>query len=302
MSKAKILLAEDSSSIAQHIVRILTSQDFDVTVTEDGLAAWEVLASGARFDTIVLDREMPRMNGMELLRRVKSSPHLAQIPVIMETTRDDEESIREGLAEGAYYYLTKPFVPAVLLSVVKAAVAQHRDHLALFEGVRKAERPFEFMQRGSFRFRTLEDGRLLANSLARACPEPEKSVLGLQELMANAVEHGNLGITYEEKTELLMNGAWGDEILRRLETPTGQARQVTVDFIRTEEDIRITVQDQGKGFKWEKYVDFDASRAFDNHGRGIAMARALSFNELRYAGNGNTVTARIYLNSNPKPG
>ena len=296
MSKAHILLAEDSRSIAQHIVRILSAQDFEVTVAEDGQAAWEILAGGAHFETIVLDREMPRMDGMELLRRIKTSPHLAQIPVVMETTRDDEESIREGLAEGAYYYLTKPFVPAVLLSVVTAALGQYREHLALQAGVRDAERPFEFLDSGTFRFRTLEDGRLLANSLARACPEPERSVMGLQELIVNAVEHGNLGIRYEEKTDLLMSGRWLEEVSRRLQTPDGLQRQVQVSFERRIQDIRITVQDEGAGFNWQKYVDFDAARAFDNHGRGIAMARTLSFDAVQYSGNGNTVTATLKRN------
>ncbi len=291
MSKARILLAEDSRSIAQHIVRILSTQDFEVCAAEDGLAAWEILATGAQFETIVLDREMPRMDGMELLRRIKATPHLAPIPVVMQTTRDDEESIREGLAEGAYYYLTKPFVPAVLLSVVSAAVHQRRDYLALQEGVRQAGRPFEFLETGRFRFRTLEDGRLLANSLARAFPEAERSVLGLQELMVNAVEHGNLGISYEDKTELVMNGRWLEEVNRRLEAPEGLCRQVRVAFERTGEAVQVTVADEGAGFNWQKYVDFDARRAFDSHGRGIAMARTLSFDEVRYSGNGNTVTA-----------
>lgn len=64
------------------------------------------------------------------------------------------------------------------------------------------------MQEGRFRFQTLEDARVLATHLARTCPEPERAVQGLQELMVNAVEHGNLGICYAEKGRYVLAGTW----------------------------------------------------------------------------------------------
>lgn len=106
MAKARILLAEDSRSVAQFIAGVLGSTDFDVTAVEDGQAAWEVLtASGGDFEALVLDWEMPRMNGIDLLRRVKASPRFSLVPVIMATTFSDAASIKTGLAAGAYYYL-----------------------------------------------------------------------------------------------------------------------------------------------------------------------------------------------------
>lgn len=298
MTQARILLAEDSRSVAQFIAGVLGAKNFEVTAAEDGQAAWEVLTASDRdFEALVLDWEMPRMNGIELLRRVKASPRFSQIPVVMATTFSDAASIKTGLAAGAYYYLTKPLVAEVLASVVQAAVGQYREYRSLREGVRQAERPFEFLDSGVFRFRTLDEGRLLANLLARACPEPESSVIGLQELILNAIEHGNLGIGYAEKSMLLVDGTWLDEIERRLDTPAHRDKRVTVRFERNSTAIEITVQDEGQGFDWKGYLDFDANRAFDNHGRGIAMARTLSFSALRYVGNGNTVAATIALPS-----
>lgn len=294
MNKSRLLLVEDSRTVALQTARILSAQGFDITVAEDGMAGWEILMAGdAAFDAILLDREMPRMNGMELLRRVKALPRLSQVPVIMVTSVSDNDSIREGLAQGAYYYVTKPFLPDMLVSIVNAAVGQYSEYRALQESVRQAERPFELMESGSFRFRLIEDGRKLANSLARACPHPEKAVFGLQELMVNAIEHGNLAITYQEKTRLLVAGAWEDEVHRRLESPQCRDKHVAVHFERRPDAVTITVRDEGDGFDWQRYVDFDAERAFDNHGRGIAMARALSFDSLQYVGNGNTVVATI---------
>lgn len=294
-----ILLVEDEPILATIIEDALSSEDHRVTLAEDGQAAWEMLEAEfektgrTQFETILLDREMPRMGGMALLRKLKSSPRYNQIPVIMETADSDAQSVREGLDEGAYYYLTKPFQPELMLSIVQAAVQQFRDHQELQENARRAERPFAFMEQGVFRFRTLEDGRMLANFFARACPEPGKTVLGLQELLVNAVEHGNLGITYADKTRLMMQGNWQEEVDKRIAQPEYAARQVEVLFERNKDEIRFTIRDQGVGFEWKKYLDFDPERAFDPHGRGIAMARRMSFVRVEYQGNGNTVVAAL---------
>ena len=118
-------------------------------------------------------------------------------------------------------------------------------------------------------------------------------VLGLQELLTNAVEHGNLGISYADKTRLVLENRWADEVERRLAQPGWGRRTVTVTLSREAGDITLTIQDEGDGFDWRKYLEFDPERAFDPHGRGIAMARMMSFDALDYQGNGNTVVVKI---------
>ena len=99
-------------------------------IAEDGLAAWKLLEEGETgFAAILLDRLMPRMDGIELLGKIKATPALEQIPIIMVTATSDPASIQEGLDAGVYYYLIKPFEPKVLLSIVKAAVEQYHDYL-----------------------------------------------------------------------------------------------------------------------------------------------------------------------------
>lgn len=294
MMKPHVLLAEDEEVIADIIRDQLEGDGFRVTVSSDGLEAWQRLHEDCPgYDVVLLDRGLPGMDGLELLRRLKGDPALARVPVIMETAQSDEHSIREGLGAGAYYYLTKPIQPDVLLAVVRAALEQARELNGLQESVRQAERPLVLLRHGSFRFRDLEEGRLLADYLARACPQPERVVQGLQELLVNAVEHGNLGIRYEEKSRLILEGAWHDEVLRRLDMPEYSAREVEVDFLRGPERLQFTIRDQGQGFDWRGYLDFAPERAFDLHGRGIAMAAKLSFDGLEYQGNGNTVLAWV---------
>lgn len=292
----RILLAEDEEIISIIIQDLLGDAGMQVDVCANGLEAWERLQAGPKaYDAILLDREMPEVDGMELLRRIKKNPLLATIPVIMETAQGDEASIREGLDEGAYYYLTKPFQPSVLLAVVNAALEQNREHQEMVDSVRRVERPLALMCSGSFRFFDLEEGRLLANYLAIACPDPERTIQGLQELLINAVEHGNLGITYEVKSELVRDGRWQDEIRRRLALPENRDRFVEVKFLRERRALKFVITDQGEGFDWHEYLEFSPERAFDLHGRGIAMAGKLSFDALEYQGTGNTVVATVDL-------
>lgn len=291
---ARILLAEDESVIASIMQEILEASDCMIDVCPDGLAAWEHLQQDAPgYDVILLDYEMPRMNGMELLRTLKKDPRYTAIPVIMVTGNNDHDSIREGLHEGACYYLTKPFQPQVLRAVVQAALQQSRERQELIASVRRAERPLAFLKSGTFHFRDLEAGRLLANYLARACPEPERVIQGLQDLLVNAVEHGNLEISYADKSRLIREDRWQQEVDHRLQLPQYKDRYVEIQFLRQPDFLQFTIVDQGAGFDWQNYLDFSPERAFDLHGRGIAMARKMSFDTLAYQGKGNAVIASV---------
>lgn len=291
-----ILLAEDEEIIAIIIQDLLGAQGYQVTACNDGLAAWNQLQAAPKaYDVVLLDRGLPGLDGMEVLRRIKAEPTLAHIPVIMETAQGDQDSIREGLSQGAYYYLTKPFQPDVMVAVVKAALQQGQELREMVDSVRRSERPLALMYNGTFRFRDLEESRLLANYLARTCPEPGRAIQGLQELLINAVEHGNLGISYEEKGDLVLQGTWQDEVQRRLHLPEYRERYVEVRFERSDESLRFTIQDQGEGFAWTDYLEFSPDRAFDLHGRGIAMASKLSLDTVEYQGRGNVVVATVNL-------
>ena len=147
--------------------------------------------------------------------------------------------------------------------------------------------------RGSFHYSTLDEAHALAEFLGKACPDPQRATQGLLELFVNAVEHGNLGITYAEKGELVMRGEWQQEVDRRLRQAEYVGRRVEVDCERHATHLRITIRDQGQGFDWSGYLDFDPERAFHLHGRGIAMARRMCFEHLEYQGSGNVVVVEV---------
>ena len=78
--------------------------------------------------------------------------------------------------------------------------------------------------------------------------------MGLTELLVNAVEHGNLGITYAEKKNLRLNGGWEEEIIRRRALPECRDRRVIVTLERTPEAFKFSVTDEGKGFDTTKFL------------------------------------------------
>jgi hypothetical protein len=146
---------------------------------------------------------------------------------------------------------------------------------------------------GCFRFRSLQDANHLAEFFAQACPNPHLAIVGISELLINAIEHGNLGIDSEEKAILQHNNNWLSEIERRLALPEYQHKYAEVEFTRTDTEIHLKVTDQGKGFDWQQY--HAPTDPFSTHGRGILMAKKLVFKRLEYSGIGNVVTGVIAL-------
>jgi anti-sigma regulatory factor (Ser/Thr protein kinase) len=151
------------------------------------------------------------------------------------------------------------------------------------------------LSHGFFRLRQMTEANLLAEYIASQCPNPRLVTVGISELIINAIEHGNLGITFDEKSELQSNNTWISEIERRLNLPENQTKFVEVEYTRTDTEIKITIIDQGKGFDWKKFEPSPEGQAPKSHGRGIFLAKNLSFKELYYSGSGNVVTCVIAL-------
>jgi len=279
------------------IEEFLAEEAVDLDTFTDPVAAWTHLqAHASDYSLVVLDRMMPGLDGLDFLRRMKADPRFASIPVIMQTAAAEPEQVREGLEAGAYYYLTKPYEPDALISIVRAALEDRRGRENLRHMAARFEEAHKLLTTAEYRFVTLADIANLVPVLAGLCPAPDVAAAGLSDLMVNAVEHGNLGITYKEKAQLKWDGNWEHEITRRLLLPDYAGRAATVKVERKEDVLQFTIADDGEGFAWEKYLDFDPERAFDPNGRGIAMARAMIFSSLEYQGKGNVVVASITLN------
>ncbi|MBN1219703.1 MAG: response regulator [Anaerolineae bacterium] len=117
--KASILIVEDSPPQALKLKVALENSGCQVYWTETGQGGLDI-AQQEQFDLIILDIELPDINGFEVCKQLKANPKLADIPVVMLTTHDHAEDVLNGLEVGAVDYIPKDaFAEAVLLETIK---------------------------------------------------------------------------------------------------------------------------------------------------------------------------------------
>lgn len=110
----RILLVDDSPTIRRMVAAsFLSTPGVETAEAASGLHALEVLTTSP-VDLMILDLNMPDMHGVEVLRFVRAHERYRALPIIVLTTRGDDESRTLALREGATRYMTKPFVPAAL--------------------------------------------------------------------------------------------------------------------------------------------------------------------------------------------
>lgn len=291
---SRLLLVDDDPINLAILEDAIQAGGYDTVSVDSAVEGLKKLqADPNAFSAVLLDRVMPVMDGIAMLRAIKSDSRLHKLPVILQTAASDPQEIIEGLEAGAYYYITKPYDTALLLPVVHAAVGELEERKRLTTELEKISHALKFLRRGEFEARTLDDARTLAIALAGAFPDSTRVVTGLTELLVNAVEHGNAGITYEDKSMLLSSGSWKVEVERRLALKHNAAKRVKVSMDTTGSGIEILIRDEGAGFDWKNYLNFSSERACDAHGRGIAMSRLISFDHMEYRGCGNEVLVRV---------
>jgi chemosensory pili system protein ChpA (sensor histidine kinase/response regulator) len=118
----QILAIDDSYTIRQLLSLSLQRARYRVETAKDGQEALEKLEGGMDCDLAIVDIEMPRMDGFEFLRRVKSNPSFANIPVAMLTSRSGAKHRQLAMELGACYYFTKPYNEAQLLEAIAKIV------------------------------------------------------------------------------------------------------------------------------------------------------------------------------------
>jgi two-component system sensor histidine kinase and response regulator WspE len=126
--RKRVLVVDDSFTVRELERKLLDHHGYEVEVAVDGMDGWNALRNG-RFDLVVSDIDMPRMDGIELVRRIRQDPGLNSMPVMILSYKDREEDRQRGLDAGADYYLTKgsfesdALIEAVIDLIGEAAVA-----------------------------------------------------------------------------------------------------------------------------------------------------------------------------------
>ncbi len=106
--RKRVLVVDDSLTVRELERKLLGNWGYDVEIAVDGMDGWNVLRAGYdRFDLVLSDIDMPRMDGIEFVGLIKRDPNLKAIPVMIVSYKDREEDRRRGLEAGADYYLVK---------------------------------------------------------------------------------------------------------------------------------------------------------------------------------------------------
>lgn len=284
----KVLYVEDEQTTRDTIELVLRRLGYEVAVAGDGEAGFRLYKS-FKPDLIISDIQMPVMDGLQLLKKVrKEDPYVL---FVMASSLDASSFTLEALRLRANDYLVKPLnfkeLGTMLGKYDDILSSRNRDREVLGMIFRR-----DLGMRIDNRFDLVSKivDRLMLETESGLAPQDRMGIhLGLVEMLTNAIEHGNLQITYEEKTEALEGPpqAWKD--LMESRSRTFADRQVILEFKMDLTRMEWIITDQGPGFNWQELPDpNDPENLLASHGRGIMLTR-LQFDEITYLEKGNKV-------------
>lgn len=290
-----LLVVDNNQEAVQYLKNLLADSPYNIESIQDGESGFNLLLQAPEhFAAVILGQDILNINGIRLLHKINSCSSLKIIPVILEASSGTIEEMELCIRAGARYYIPKPIDKSMLPALIDTAIRDQERYKSAEQATWHAK-PLNTLISATFKIQTLEDAQNLATLLANECPNPRLAAVGISEILINAIEHGNLNISYHEKTKLHETAEWLAEIERRLALPENKDKVVLVQFNKNPGHINIRITDAGQGFDWRQFQNLDSKRVFDNHGRGIIMARSLSFENMIYHGNGNDVECIIPL-------
>ena len=122
----KILVADDSSTMRRIIKNTLNRLGYeDVLEGNDGIEAWELLDANPTCNIILTDWNMPNMNGLDFVKKVRADDRFQTVPIVMITTEGGKMEVVTALKAGVNNYIVKPFTPQVLKQKLEDLFATH---------------------------------------------------------------------------------------------------------------------------------------------------------------------------------
>lgn len=119
----KLVVVDDSSTMRRIIKNTLSRLGYeDVLEGEDGLQGWNALNLNPDVDMLITDWNMPEMNGLELVKKVRADSRFTDLPIIMVTTEGGKAEVITALKAGVNNYIVKPFTPQVLKEKLSAVL------------------------------------------------------------------------------------------------------------------------------------------------------------------------------------
>ncbi len=291
----RILIVDDEQSILDTMAEAIRILDYSVITASNGEDAWKKFEE-EKPDIVVTDVRMPHRDGLSLTTQIKA--HCPFCPVIVVTGFGSEQAAVAALKAGASDFLVKPFQLNDLRHAVDRASSLIREKWSeeyvapIIVDVQSTIVIENYPERlGSVVNLVL---RTLMGCLS------DKELLGLrvalQELLINAIEHGNLNISPEEKSEALLNDTYEQLLFERREHPEYRQRRVrlSVSHHVAKGKVSFRISDEGNGFDWGARLGQNISQLpnMAGSGRGIFLVRTL-IPDVMYHGNGSEVSLTL---------
>lgn len=289
----KILLAEDEQALRNTFVSMLRGLGHEVEAFPHGAGLCAALDQGVEADLVWTDLAMPDTDGLAVIRRARS--RLPGVQILVVSGHTDGEHVLEALREDADHFLAKPVDIPEFYSVLRRIsdiCAAHRDKVRAWHSFVRCD--LELSVPGDFGV-----AAATAALFGKHCRSflDDSGCRGVQiavhELLLNAIEHGCLEITREEKIDALSSNRYLDLIAARRADPHLGARSVTVRMTAdAERGVVISISDPGPGFDPSALPDPSDPDCLElPSGRGMFMAR-LHVDDLVYRNGGRTAILR----------
>jgi CheY-like chemotaxis protein/anti-sigma regulatory factor (Ser/Thr protein kinase) len=291
-TKATILLVDDEALVRDELGGLLEDEGYEVVRGSDGQQGLELFQQ-RNPDMVITDVRMPRSDGLSLAAAIRQvSP---TTPVTVITGHGNESMAIQAIRAGVTDFLKKPVrledLCAALDRMQTARELGQRQPTGLPPAVRLLEHSWIYTLDNELTVvPAFVDATLSTCALGLEPTSLMELSLALRELVLNAIEHGNLGLSYEQKTRALETSTL-DEVLAQRRTQAPYAgRRTRVSATVKSDEIVVQVADEGDGFDWRSLPDpTDWEHLLDIHGRGVLLAR-LSVDRLEYNEKGNEVT------------
>lgn len=298
--KERILIVDDDKYISLLLFNFLEDEGYVCDTAENGLEALEKVSKGTKYDLVLLDFVMPKMNGMEFLAAVREiNPKL---PVLMISGYRTRENTLEALKLGAIGFIKKPFSLNDVLKNLRLVLhtAKSKKELGPI---------LPYLKRGNMEF-VFKTGDISSDkvSLYLATHLGEMGfiegyristvALAFNEVLINAVEHGNLELPvnyFIEGSESSDKESLSDLKNQRLKDPRYADRNIVVKYSFENNETAVTISDEGKGFDTSRIAHFlagDDQTLTDGIGRGLVLLK-YAVDQVSFNQTGNEVTLLI---------
>lgn len=291
----KILVVESDAASRDSLIsaiKRLHPHVMHASTAEDGIE----LVRKELPNFVFIDVNMPGTNGPELTRAIAGACSQTLIAAVTEPAQ--ARAAVESIKAGAHDYLQRPVVFQELRTVLarfSEISARRRSTILGPDSVRKAEIHLELRSSSS----VVTPAVALILGLLRGVIDERESMrmeLALHEMIRNAYEHGNLGLSYDEKAALCESGTLEKVLAERSKTAVAEGKMIVVDAALENGVFSCAVADDGAGFDWRQGIDPTESveKLSGLSGRGLFLIRRY-FDSVRFNESGNRieVTKRV---------